>query len=127
MGKSRKKVNTKIFIIVGGIILLFFLTMDLNTRLSELNKMNSQLDEIKTQVCVMQITKQVLHTQLAYATSEVAVEDWAREDAHMHRPGDIVVVPLASVEVTQTPQVIPTPTPIPITNRDIWQELFFGD
>jgi hypothetical protein len=75
----------------------------------------------------LQKTLVVLNTQIAYATSEGAVEEWAYVEGHMVRQGENLIVPLQPEGATQVPLVVPTATPIPVSNWDIWMALFSGE
>lgn len=109
------------------IVIVFLLMMDLNTRLSELFRLSGQLNRIQTQVVNLQNTEQSLRKQLSYATSDAAVEEWARGDSHMAQPGDVMIVPVAPPGFTPTPIVRPTPTPLVVENWQVWKALFLGE
>ncbi|MDZ4159348.1 MAG: septum formation initiator family protein [Anaerolineaceae bacterium] len=112
---------------IGSIlVLLFFLMMDLNARLSDLSRQTTHLEEISTEVAELRKTEQVLNAQIAYATSEIAIEEWARENAHMALPGDRVIVPLPPDGITPPPNNLPQPAVIPVPNWQIWKILIFG-
>jgi cell division protein FtsB len=118
---ARKKV-----IGIAAIILLLMLMMNLNTRLGEYFRLVSERDVVSTQIIYDQMTRVALETRVAYASSEQAVEDWARNDAHMIRPGDKFVVPVTPVGQTPQPQIEVTPTQTPVENWEVWWELFFS-
>ena len=115
----------KIILVIAGVV-LFFLVMDLNSRLNELNRLSALRDQYSTQVAILQGTLNNLETQMYYSTSESAVEQWAYEEAHMARPGDNVIIPVAPPGVTQAPVFEPTPTPEQISNWDVWMTLLFN-
>jgi cell division protein FtsB len=108
-------------------VVLFFLVMDLNNRLNELSRLSAQRDEAQKVVDNLQLTLNVLNTQVAYATSEGAVEEWAYEEGHMVRSGENLIIPIQPLGATQVPLVVPTATPQPVSNWDIWKALFLGD
>lgn len=112
---------------LAAIVLLLLLMMNLNGRLSEYFRIDKERDKLGTEVNDLRLTRIALETQLAYATSESAVEDWARSEAHLAQPGDIVVVPVTPVNNTIVPVVEVTPTPRPISNWEVWWALFFGE
>ena len=68
-----------------------------------------------------------LRTQIAFATSDYAVEAWARNEGHLALPGDYVIVPMP--QEVKTPQYlfIPTPNYSQMEKWQVWWELFFGD
>jgi len=115
----------KIWFIIAAVI-LFFLVMDLNSRLNELSRLSEQQDKALTVVAVLQSTLQVLDTQVAYATSEGAVEDWAYNEGHMVRPGEKLIIPLVPPGATAAPILAPTPTVMPVENWEVWMALILG-
>lgn len=112
---------------IAAVFLLILLMMNLNSRLNEYFRLTSERDKIGTQVGSLSATKLALETRVAYATSDQAVEDWARKEAHMARPGDKVVIPITPAGQTAVPEVQVTPTPKVIENWEIWWALFFDD
>ena len=100
--------------------------MDLNSRLNELSRLTAQRDRASTVVSVLESTLQVLETQVAYATSEGAVEEWAYNEGHMVRPGEKLIIPLSPPGTTPVPVFLPTPTVVPVENWEIWMALILG-
>lgn len=122
-----ERVNKRRLVAIVGLFVFIVLLMDLNARISEYLDVASERNKIQTQVADLWQTQQILRTQIAYATSEMAVEEWAREEGYLVRPGDIRVVPLQAHLVTPTPQSTVIPTPVLAENWEIWKEVFFGD
>jgi hypothetical protein len=118
--------DTKKILLIIGAVVLFFLVMDLNSRLNELSRLSAQRDKASTVVSVLESTLQVLDTQVAYATSEGAVEDWAYNEGHMVRPGEKLIIPLSPPGTTAVPVLVPTSTVVPVENWEIWMALIFG-
>ena len=110
----------------GALIVFIFLMLDLNNRLGEMLRLNSEKVKVSAQLTQLVSTQQHLQTQIAYATSDVAVQEWARQEGHMSLPGDIPIVPLAPAGSTPTPQKAPVPTAPPAQNWQVWDALFFG-
>ena len=73
------------------------------------------------------LTKQVLNTDVAYATSVAAVDNWARGEGYLVKPGDIRVIPLVPVNATPTPPITMMPTPRIVEYQEVWYALFFGE
>ena len=120
--EARKKVLG-----VGAIIVLVLVMMNLNSRLSEYFHLDKERDKLGTQVGYLQLTRSSLDTQVAYATSDQAVEDWARNEAHMAKPGDVVVIQITPPNQTPVPEVEVIATSRPIENWEVWWALFFGE
>ncbi len=107
-------------------IVLFFLVMDLNNRLNELSRLGAQEEKAETVIAALQSTLSSLDTQVAYARSEGAVEDWAYEEGHMTRPGENLIIPLVPTGATPIPETIATTTPEPVENWQVWLALITG-
>lgn len=119
---ARKKI-----IGVVALVLLMLLMMNLNSRLSEYFRLSNTRDKLGVEVDSLGATKLALDTQVAYATSDRAVEEWARSEAHLARPGDKVIIPVTPVGQTPVPQVQATPTVQTADNWQVWWALFFGN
>jgi hypothetical protein len=118
--------DTKKVAIVVGAVILFFLVMDLNNRLNELSRLTEQENKAATVVSQLQSTLDVLKTQLAYASSEGAVEQWAYNEGHMARPGEKLIVPLSPAGTTPQSLIEETPVPTSVPNWRIWLALISG-
>ena len=120
------KIQWKQLAILGAFIVLFFLLMDFNGRINELNRLNNELSRMETQVQANKSTESALQEQIQYATSDAAVNEYARNNG-LVREGEKLIVPLGNS--TPVPQQIveSTATPAKVSNREIWWALFFGD
>ena len=110
-----------------GILILVFIVLEFNRRLEELNMLNAQSELVQMQATQAVQTQLALQTQVAYAGSDAAVEEWARTDGHYIKDGDLPVVPLG--QPGSPPIAASTPTPIPAqpANWEVWWDLFFGE
>ena len=120
-------INLRRVAAVIGILVLVFIVLEFNRRLEELNMLNAQSELVQIQGTQAMQTQLALQTQVAYAGSDDAVEEWARTDGHDIQDGDLPVVPLAQ---PGSPPIIvstPMPTPPPPANWEVWWDLFFGE
>ena len=113
--------------IVVLVIIFFFMLLGLNSRLSELFRLSDQQTIMQTKVSSLKNTDIGLNTQIAIATSDLAVEAWARDQGHMAQPGDMVIVPIQPSLATQDLSYQATKTPNSIENWQIWWDLFFAN
>jgi cell division protein FtsB len=108
--------------VVLGILILG----DLNRRMSDARRLERDSQQLATEVRSLEAENQGLQTQVAGATTDAMVEEWARSQARMVQPGERLIVPVPS-----DPNG-PTPTPIPEdqierpSNWDVWWALLFG-
>jgi cell division protein FtsB len=107
-------------------IVLFFLVMDLNNRLNELSRLSAQQENAATVISDLQSTLNSLNTQVAFANSEGAVEEWAYSEGHMTRPGENLVIPLVPAGTTPIPETVVTTTPEAVKNWQVWLALISG-
>ena len=110
-----------------GLVVLVLMIMDFNSRMAELHRLSTEKETVGEQVTQLSETNVYLQTQLAYATSDRAVEEYARVNEHLDKPGDIPVVPMAPANSTP----VPTPTVVVtlkvVNNWELWMSLFFDE
>jgi hypothetical protein len=80
-----------------------------------------------TQVRALEGDQASLQTQVAQATSEGMVEEWARGEAKMVGPGEKLVVPIAPAGSQATATPAPSLVERSPTKWDVWWALLFGD
>lgn len=124
---SSLPINLRRVAIFFGIFILILVVIEFNSRLEELNRLNDQRDEFRTMATQSIQTQMALQTQVAYASSTAAVDEWARTEGHYVMEGDQPVVPL--VQPGSQPVIVPTvqPTPTPMQNWEVWWSLFFDE
>ena len=125
MPKIRSSWKRWIFIVL--IVILFFMVMGLNSSLNEYFQLTSQRSEMTERIENLEATQFAYETQIAYADSDKAVEEWARTYQRYIQPGDQVIIPLSPQDVTPEVNYLATPTPRQEENWQIWWELFFGE
>ncbi len=123
---ERWPINPRRVAVFVGILILVLMVIDFNSRLEELNLLRSHAGTLGIQATQGVETQSALQTQVAYAGSNQAVEDWARGEGHYAQPNDQVVVPVGQPGTTPIQTAEPTPAPTPMSNWQIWWDLFFG-
>ena len=111
--------------VMTGIFILVLFVVEFNSRLEELNRLNEQRDEMRLSATQVVQTQVALQTQVAYAASTDAVEEWARTDGHYLQEGDQPVIPVSVPGVEPVIVATPLPTAAPVQNWEIWWMLFF--
>lgn len=114
-------------VVAIGILMLVFIVLEFNRRLEELNMLNAQSKLVQQQATQAVQTQLALQTQVAYAGSNAAVEEWARTDGHYIQDGDLPVVPLGQPGSDPIEAQPPTPIPTQPENWEVWWDLFFGE
>ncbi len=122
------------FNIERGRLLLLILLVGFILFILQINNLQNKLTPLQEQVATARVestqliaTQYALQTEIAHATSPAAVEEYARGEAHMVKPGDklVVVIPVPGTEPTPTPQVVPSD--IVRTPLETWLLLLFGN
>lgn len=120
-------INARRVFTIVGILVLVLMVIDFNRRLEALNILNKQAGQVRIQATQAMQTQMALETQVAYASSDAAVEEWARSEGHFVQDGDLPVVPIGQPGSGQTQSSEPTPVPTPMPNWLVWWDLFFGE
>ncbi|MCS7011201.1 MAG: hypothetical protein N2049_10360 [Anaerolineales bacterium] len=109
----------------AGMFLLAVLLMDFSRRLEQLDRLNRQLEVMQRQATAVMSTQVALLTQVAYASSDEAVEEWVYREGKWVRGGEKLVQVLPAHPATPTPYAV-TEISTPVPKWRIWWELFFG-
>ncbi len=112
-------------LIILGLFLAVVLLIDFNRRMQELDILTTKLDSVRAEGTSVMQTQNALVTQVAFATSDQAVEQWAYENK-MVRDGEHVIQLEPSGTVTATPVPAPATQAQSLPTWRIWWELFFG-
>ncbi len=107
--------------VVGGLVLGF------GQQLMLAREMRMEENRLEQAVATAQACRDELDTLSEQVESDEYVECWAREEAKMSKPGEVVVIPVVTSEgPTPEAQQEESPTPEP---RSFWSEfweLLFG-
>lgn len=113
--------------VFAGIFVLILFVIEFNSRLEELNRLNEQREEVRALATQSMQTQIALQTQVAYAGSTEAVEEWARTEGHYMMEGDQPVIPVGVPGSEPVIANTPVPIPTPMQNWEVWWTLFFNN
>ena len=124
----KRYIKWKYLVIAACLILLVILVMDLNQRLDTMNRLNTQVATVRAEGTRVIQTQVALMTQVAYAGSDAAAEEWAYEDGRWVKPDEtlIQIIPGTCVAPTDSLPGSAEATP-ELQNWQVWWELFFGN
>jgi cell division protein FtsB len=124
---DRWPINPRRVAVFVFILILVLMVIDFNARLEDLKRLQKQARIVSTQATQVIQTQMALQTQVAFAGSDPAVQEWARSEGHFVQPGDQPVIPLGQPGTIPIKSIDPTPIPTPMANWQVWWNLFFGD
>ena len=124
---TRLALFIKRFPVVIGILILLLVLFAFTQRIAEYLRLNSQLEREQARLNELVATQSFLVDEISDATSEAAVEEWARQDARWVKDGDFPVIPLAPEGTTPQPEGGPLATPAASSNWNTWMTWLFSD
>ena len=123
----KKIIKDKRVIVIALVVIFVLMLMDFNQRMVLMSRLRRQEKGLIQVYADLKSTHDALKSEITYANSDEAVEEWAREEAGMIQEGDIPIVLLPQsapfAKITNQPEVIVDE----VEKWEIWQELFFGD
>jgi cell division protein FtsB len=108
------------------VLLVIVVALSFNARLATMQQMRKEEARLKQAVSVEQARRADLQSLRSYVASDAYVEHWARVEAKMIKPGEVVIVPVAP-NVAPTNPTPPAPVQTPKTILEEWWSLFFGE
>ena len=100
-----------------AVIAAILILGDLNRRLADARRLERDSLALQTEVAGMEAQAARLATQVAQATSETLVEEWARREGKMVREGEHLIVPVAPSGTLSAPSYASTPVAPPPSTR----------
>jgi hypothetical protein len=112
--------------IIGLVVLGILVLGDLNRRMADARRLEQDAILLETEVADMATLRIDLMTQVAEATSEPVIAEWAHEQAKMVLPGEVLVVPVAPGGAAPAPESGSVSGEESPSNLEIWLALLFG-
>ncbi|MFN2145596.1 MAG: septum formation initiator family protein [Anaerolineales bacterium] len=75
----------------GGMVLLLLVVMDLNSRMVQMYSLQGEMEAEYARVQELEAVEDQLDEQIAYASSDDIVAEWARSHNWMQKEGDFVI------------------------------------
>jgi hypothetical protein len=110
--------------VLMAVVIVLVVIVDFSQRLATSQRLVDSANKAGTEVAQLETEQAVLKTQVAYATMDVAVIEWAHESGRLVRPGEVLVVPIIPT-VVATPVQVSIALPAPSPNYVLWWEMFF--
>jgi cell division protein FtsB len=113
-------------LLIAAAILVFLLVFgELWRRISQAAELRALERQIGAQVTQLARESDRMATLFANAQSDEAVAEWARDEAKMVLPGEVLVQPIAPTAASATPEP-PEDTTGDVPNWRVWFEWLWG-
>lgn len=109
------------------------LALNFGSRIAESQPLQAAFYNVRDEIEALRQEQARLTRQRDYVRSDLYVEQWARSEGKMARPGEILVVPVPvaeSAEATPAPEIVFTDVqtlPPEPARWEIWWALFFDN
>ncbi len=117
------------FLLIAALILILPLMVDVTGRIGVIQRMHEEKVRLEQEIAAKETEHQTLEERFGWVTSDVYLEQWARVDARMSLPGEVVVIPLHDEQVerslTGQGKHASKSDADPIAQQ--WHQLFFDD
>ncbi len=106
-----------VVLVVGGVAWAFLQQVTLA------QQFRGQTRRLEQTVATQRAEQAYLTATLTYVHTDAYVEQWAREEAKMAKPGEVVVIPVGEGEEPPppTPEAEPVGTAPPSESRPFWE------
>jgi cell division protein FtsB len=108
------------------LLLVVPLAISFNARVAAIRQMRQDEARLKQAVAAEEARRVDLQSMLSYVTSDRYVEHWARVDARMAKPGEVLVIPVAPSDSQSSPAV-PATVNASASIFDEWWAVFFDE
>lgn len=114
------------FLAMAAVVVALLIGLDFSQRLARENYLVASVNQESTEVAILAAEHADLKTQVAYATTDAAVIEWAHSSGKMVLPGEVLVAPILPTPAPTQPPA-PPPTALPPPTWLLWRNLFFDD
>ncbi|MBI3241322.1 MAG: hypothetical protein HYZ49_03410 [Chloroflexi bacterium] len=112
-------------LVVAGLIIGLTVIIDFNRRIQAEQRIVAEANQLRVEVTALAATQSALATEVAFASSDAYVAQWAHGEGRYVQPGEVLVVPVAPAGAVVTPVPAVAAQPDPPSNFEIWWSLFF--
>ena len=118
-------ISAQQLLLIVGLIIGLSVIIDFNRRIQAEQRIVAESNQLQVGVTALAATQSVLATEVAFASSDAYVAQWAHGEGRYVQQGEVLVVPVAPNGAVSTPVPAVAAGPEPPSNFQIWWSLFF--
>jgi hypothetical protein len=124
--QRKERFGWRFALVIGAMVVLVLMVSEFYQRMTDLRRLGNEKEQASLRLANQKATEIAVTAAIVYATSDRAVEEWARKYGKMKKPGDNPVGILSSSMTTPTPTLQPTRKVEEKSNLQKWIDLIFG-
>ena len=124
--ENEKKFTGKYLLIFIFLAILIIWMMVFREQISNLRRLSDDFGQAQKTLSALTATQQSLATQIVLAESGGSLEEAMREDMNLIQDGDYRIAIIPGEGTPILPTSTPRPTAEPVSNYQVWRELFFN-
>ncbi len=112
-------------LVIVGLIIGLSVIIDFNRRIQAEQRIAAEANQLRAEVTALAATQSALATEVAFASLDAYVAQWAHGEGRYVQSGEVLVVPVAPSGAVNAPVPAVAAEPEPPSNFQIWWSLFF--
>jgi hypothetical protein len=114
-------------LVVALVVIGILILGDLNGRMADALRLEQDAGLLRGEVASLEGQQAALQTQIAEVVNDYTVEQWARREAKMVRPGERLVLAVPASGASE-PEIPASETAAPLPSAwQVWWALLFGE
>jgi cell division protein FtsB len=117
-------------LLIATLVLLIPLMADISHRMSVLHRMHQKRAQLTLQLAQARAENDELNAQLEFVAGDAFLEQWARVEARLARPGEVAAIPLFEDQTRRRFTALddkPSSEGTPSSMPQQWRRLFFDE
>ena len=130
--KQRSQISSVQVMFAAILSIGLILAINFSARIAASQPLQAAYSRVSSEIATLQVQQAQLTSQRDYVLSDAYVEQWARSDGKMVRPGEVLVIPVPSSADAATVEPVIVPESVQLAEDQqppwvVWWQLFFDN